>query len=106
MNILINIPEDIDIGHLGKSECFNFKLKDKINDYYYSIEKEFFNRTTSYIISKNGAKKLLEYVNNIITRPADDLLSNYFIKNDNFNVYVPKKYLFTQHDNDSIINDI
>jgi GR25 family glycosyltransferase involved in LPS biosynthesis len=59
--IFNNLPEKFDILHVAKSDWYPFILKEKINKYFYSIEKRFFNRLTAYIVSKSGALKLLMY---------------------------------------------
>ncbi len=106
--LLDNIPQNYDILHIAKSECYNFIRKDKVNEYYYTIEKRFFNGTTSYIVSKNGANKLLRLTENCINIPADDLLSNNFLMG-NIDVFVPERYVFYEPENTEstikIIND-
>jgi len=51
-----------------------------VNTSFFNIEKRFFNHTTAYVVSKEGARKLLMYTDGHINVPADDLLSNSFIK--------------------------
>jgi GR25 family glycosyltransferase involved in LPS biosynthesis len=100
-NTLNNLPNDFDLLHLAVSDCctnlINFKKKEKINSVFYSIYNQFFNRGTAYIVSKNGATKLLNYTNNFINMPADDLLSNTFNNTNNFNLYVPENPLFSHN---------
>ena len=43
----------------------------KVNEYWYSVVKQYFNRTTAYIISKKGAQKIIDYTNNKITITND-----------------------------------
>ena len=101
---LNNIPEDADLCHIAKSDSFAFIKKFKINDFYYDIHHQFFNRTTAYIITKSGARKLLNYYENFINLPSDDLIYN--CSKNNFNLYVPKNYLFEEDsNNDSIIKN-
>jgi len=104
---LLNIPDNFDICHLGESTYYPFQKNDKINDLFYNIHKKCFNNTTSYIISKNGAHKIIQHTNNYINMPADDILSimNYF-SIYNFNVCVPDKYIFHQYKCNSVINSI
>ena len=102
-NTLNNLPNIFDICHISLSDWYPFNKTDKENNYFYNIEKKFFNRTTSYIISKEGALKLLKYSNNYINIPSDDLVCNSFINNDDFKLYVPQNYLFKENiDNISI----
>ena len=101
---LNNIPEDADLCHIAKSDCFPFIKKNKINYFYYDIHHNFFNRTTAYIITKSGARKLLNYYENFINLPSDDLIYN--CSKNNFNLYVPKNYLFKENSNNySIIKN-
>jgi GR25 family glycosyltransferase involved in LPS biosynthesis len=104
---LLNIPDNFDICHLGESTYYPFHKNNKINDLFYNIHKKSFNNLTSYIISKNGSYKIIQYTNNYINIPADDILSimNYF-SIYNFNVCVPDKYIFHQYNCKSIINSI
>jgi len=103
---LLNIPDNFDICHLGESTYLPFHKKDKINDLYYNIHKHSFNNLTSYIVSKKGACKIIQYINNYINIPADDVLSIMHYIFDNFNVNVPNKYIFNQYKCKSIINSI
>jgi len=98
-SVLNKIPEDYDVCHIGMSDWYPFILKDKINDYFYTCEKHFFNRTTSYIVSKKGAHLLLNKYMGQIVLPADDLLSTTFLNDNNFKFYVPEKYLFHEPTN-------
>jgi GR25 family glycosyltransferase involved in LPS biosynthesis len=104
---LLNIPDNYDVCHIGESTYYPFQKNDKINHLFYNIHKKCFNNLTSYIISKNGAHKIIQYTNNYINMPADDILSimNYFYIY-NFNVCVPDKYMFHQYKCKSIINSI
>jgi GT2 family glycosyltransferase/GR25 family glycosyltransferase involved in LPS biosynthesis len=71
---LENLPEtEFDICQLYTTT--NFQNKNKINDYFYEVGNRGFNMACSLIISKNGAKKILTYLNNTINIPADDVLS-------------------------------
>ena len=106
-NTLNNLPEDFDLCHIGESDYYPFLQKKKINEYFYTIHKRFFNRLTSYIVSKKGALKIINYVNNFINIPADDIIYNISTYTKDFNLYVPKKYLFNVPKNiESISNNI
>jgi GR25 family glycosyltransferase involved in LPS biosynthesis len=99
-----NLPENFDFIHLDKSEYNEFEKTNKENEYYYNIKKKFFNRTSSYIISKSGAAKYVSFVKNNICRPPDDSFSNLFIFK-NFKVLVPNEWLFilSEHSKNSTI---
>jgi glycosyl transferase family 25 len=97
-NILNNLPSDFDLLHLSKAEWYPFVKIKNINEYFYIPLKQFFNRTTGYIVSKKGANKLLKYTNGYICVPADDLLSSIYMNTD-FNLYVPENYLFMEREN-------
>lgn len=101
------IPKNFDAVHLGVSDHFPFQKKESLNNYFYIPEKLFFNRLTSYIITKTGAKKLLDMTLNFINIPADDLLSITYVNTD-FNLNVPNIWFFS-HNNEqfsSIIDKI
>jgi len=95
---LVNIPSDFDMCHVSKSDWYNFVLSDKVNEMWNTIHKQYFNRLTAYIISKSGAKKILDYVKDTINIPADDLLSNMHLE-DKLKVYVPSRYIFHEPKN-------
>ena len=95
---LVSIPSDFDVCHVSKSDWNPFILNNKINEFWNTIHKEYFNRTTCYIVSKNGAEKILHYTKDSINIPADDLLSCMHIE-DRLNVYVPSKYIFHEPPN-------
>jgi GR25 family glycosyltransferase involved in LPS biosynthesis len=96
--LLENIPEDTDMCHLAKSDWFPFKKTTSVNNYFSECKKEYFNRTTAYIISKRGGQKILDYAKDHIDIPADDLLSNMY-NTDMLRVYVPAKYIFHESEN-------
>jgi GR25 family glycosyltransferase involved in LPS biosynthesis len=97
-NCLINIPSDFDVCHISKSDWYNFIFNNKINEFWNTIHKEYFNRLTGYVVSKNGAEKILHYTKDSINIPADDLLSHMHIE-DKLQVYVPSKYIFHEPQN-------
>ena len=106
-NLLNNIPVDADYCHLALSDWYPFILTEPSNEYFYKCKKTFFNRTTAYIISLNGAKKIINYIGNEINLPIDDLINTIYRTTLDFNVYVPKTYYFKEQDNtESIIKDI
>lgn len=100
-NTLTNIPNNFDVLHISKSDWYPFEKEDdgKINDIFYKPKKNFFNRTTGYIISKKGCEKLLSVIKgNIISIPSDDLLSNTYIRNNDFRLYFSERYVFRERD--------
>ena len=97
-NCLVNIPSELDVCHVAKSDWYKFILNNKINNHWNTIHKQYFNRLTAYITSKEGAKKILQYYINFINIPCDDLLSDMHLCNK-LNVYVPDKYIFHEPEN-------
>lgn len=90
---LTNIPNEIDMCHIAKADWYSFIKQNKINDIWFTVAKQYFNRLTAYIVSKEGATKILQHVTNCIHVPCDDLLSNMHLAN-RLSVYVPDKYIF------------
>ena len=88
----------MDVCHVAKSDWYKFILNNKINEFWNTIHKQYFNRLTAYITSKEGATKILHYTKDSINIPADDLLSCMHIE-DRLNVYVPSKYIFHEPPN-------
>jgi len=95
---LYSIPSDIDMCHIAKSDWYPFVLYNNVNEMWYDVNKSYFNRLTAYIVSKNGAQKILDYAKDHIDVPADDILSNMF-NNNKLRVYVPSKYIFHEPEN-------
>jgi GR25 family glycosyltransferase involved in LPS biosynthesis len=95
-----------DICHLFSSEWFAFNKITQVNSHFWIPERRFFNHTGAYIVTKQGAKKLLNAVYPCIGLPADDLLSNTYIFTNNFRVIVPYKTLVTSKGFKSSINNI
>lgn len=74
---LANLPSTFDMAFLNsESKWYPVTPTTPINDYYSNIERQFFNASVSYVISKAGAAKLLAYTRHDVTRPPDDLVSN------------------------------
>jgi GR25 family glycosyltransferase involved in LPS biosynthesis len=94
LNILRELPLDFEVAHVAYSEWYPFVKTDPVNRSYFNIEKKFFNHTTAYVVSKAGARKLLDYIDTNINIPADDLLSNSFIQGK-IQVIVPESPIFT-----------
>jgi len=80
ISVLHNLPETFDIIQLGSSEWYPYVKTSSVNNHFFNIEQKFFNHTTAYVVSKAGAKKLLDITNGHVNVPADDLLSNAFIR--------------------------
>jgi len=95
---LKHLPDDFDLCHIAMSDWYPFIKQNNINEYWYDVKKQYFNRLTAYIISKKGAHKIIDYINNWINVPADDLLSNMHLQ-DKLQVFVPDKYHFMEHPN-------
>lgn len=105
--ILQHLPDDVDMCHLAKSDWYPFQKTGSVNDCFDECAKTYFNRTTAYIISKKGAEKVLDYTNNHINVPSDDLYCTIYRETSDFRFYVPKEYLFKEQDNiTSTIADI
>lgn len=74
---LANLPREYDMAYLNsESKWYPVEISTPINEYYNNVLRRHFNASVSYIISKQGAAKLLAYVRHDITRAPDDLLSN------------------------------
>jgi GR25 family glycosyltransferase involved in LPS biosynthesis len=106
---LLNLPKQYDVCHIGLSDWYPFIKTEKINAFFYRPYKRFFNRLTAYVVSKRGAKKMTEYSNGFINYPADDLLSEIYLRTNDFDLYVPETYLFQERENNhsiiGIVND-
>ena len=98
-NLLMHIPADADICHLAKSDWNPFVLKKRVNAYFYECEKDFFNRTTAYLISWKGAQKVLNYAKNSINVPIDDLFNMIYRLTPEFRFYVPAQPFFQEQAN-------
>jgi GR25 family glycosyltransferase involved in LPS biosynthesis len=78
-----------------------------VNLYFYECEKQYFNNTTAYLISNKGAKKIMDYINNSINVPIDDLFNMMYRLTPDFRFYVPGDYFFKEQANVlSTIQDI
>jgi hypothetical protein len=98
---LENLPESFDFIHLDMSDAYEFEKTIKENNYFYNVKKQFFNRASSYIISKIGASKYVSYVKHNICRPPDDSFSNLFLFK-HFKVLIPNQWLFTLSEHSKI----
>lgn len=104
--LLQHLPADMDMCHLAKSDWYPFVRTNQVNAYFFECEKLFFNKTTAYIVSTKGAKKILTYAPCSINVPIDDLYNMIYRLTD-FRFYVPLTYFFKEQDNiSSSIKDI
>lgn len=98
-NVINNVPENYDLCHLGDSYFRPFYKKNKINDYFYDIYTYPINNAHAYLISINGAKKILDYCKDTITQPPDTLIASCLQFVENFTFYIPENPLFIQKQN-------
>lgn len=106
--ILCNLPPHFDIAHLSTSIWNGLVKFQRVNDFFYTPRRDYFNCAASYIVSKSGAKKLLSFANDSIFCPPDDLLSNTFLFTNDFNVIIPERPVFGMGLNNivSVVNGI
>ena len=103
-----HIPDisGFDICHIFYSEWYEFNEISRVNEYYFVPERRFFNRTGAYIVTKEGAKKLLARHKGFVNLPPDDLLSNTYIFDKSFRVIVSNHRLFEPTFAESVIDKI
>jgi len=97
-NLLLHLPEDMDFCHLAYSQWYPFLLTKQRNDYFYECEKRFFNGCVAYVVSKKGAKKILDYIGNEFNMPIDDFINTIYRTQPDFKFYVPKTFFFKEQD--------
>ena len=100
--LLSNLPPEFDIAHLATSIWNGFVKNQKVNDLFYTPVADYFNCAAAYIVSKSGAQKLLNFANDSIFCPPDDLLSNAFLFTNNFKVIIPERPVFGMGANNEI----
>ena len=83
-----------DLCHIFQSEWYDFNKITQISNNFWIPERRFFNNTGAYIITKTGAKKLLQFSQPEMGLPSDDLISNFYLNSNDFNFIVPSKHLF------------
>jgi len=98
-NTLCDIPETFDCCLIAKSDWYPFIKINTVNNYFYTCKKQYFNRLTTYIVSKMGANKLIHHANNCINIPSNDLLCDIYLNTPDFTVYVAESYLFHEPEN-------
>lgn len=95
--ILLNhVPADADLCHLALSDCFPFIKTTQTNEHFFECKKQYFNRTTAYLITKKGARKIIDFTNNSINLPSDDLFGHMHRTVPDFRFYVPREYYFKE----------
>ena len=101
LQYLKNLPHEYDVCHICLSDWYPIVRLDKINNYFHNIPKDrYFNRATAYILSKTGAKKLLDYSNGFVNVTPDDLLCGIHIYSKlNCKFYASDQYLFKELEN-------
>ena len=96
------MPENYDVCYLNndeKNENENknknkFKIIEQKTVVYYTVKKYFFTGMQNYIISKNGAKKVINYLKNNIIYSSEELFYNCYENIEDFNFYISKDILF------------
>lgn len=101
-HLLENLPLNFDIIHLATSIWNPLKKDERVDDNFYTIERDFFNCAAAYIVSRGGADKLLKFTYDTVFCPPDDLMSNAFLFTNNFRVLVPDRPVFAMGENNNI----
>jgi GR25 family glycosyltransferase involved in LPS biosynthesis len=105
--VLENIPSDFDFCNTNISIWYPFKKDKQVNKYFYTIEKNYFSGMTSYLISKSGARKLLNFAGNNIDIPSDDMVCKLHRYTTNFIFYIPEEpIIYERPDTVSVINKL
>jgi len=105
--LMNHLPDDTDMCHLAQSDWYPFIKTDRVNAHFFECVKSYFNRTTAYIMSKKGAKKVLLYLENQLNTPIDDIFNRIYRLTPDFRFYVPCDYFFKEQNNiDSTIKAI
>jgi len=92
LNHLFYLPENYDVCYISDSNKNKFKLVEKENNVYYKVKKYFFWGSNSYIISKEGIKKILHYLDNKIKCQIEELFYEVYNETTNFNFYSTINY--------------
>lgn len=93
--VLQHIPSDFDIVRTTPSQWYPFAKVGHINPHIYTYKKQYTNHTTSYVISKSGALKMVTYLGGFLNVPSDDAYSNLYIYHDNVKSYASDPLLFS-----------
>ena len=89
-NHMLYIPENYDICQLYENPKYKFRLINQHNSFYYNIKKYYFDHSGVSFISKKGATKILQYINNYIPYNSNNLIYECYENIENFNLYVTK----------------
>jgi hypothetical protein len=92
-NHLNHLPENYDLCYLGNDNN-KFKIISQKTLIYYKVKKYFFRGNKNYIISKNGAQKIINYLKNNVVYSSEELFYNCYENIEEFNFYVSKNKLF------------
>lgn len=101
-----NLPQAFDICRINASEWYPYIPREQITSHFATYEKRYSNHTTAYIVSKEGAAKLLLFMAHEISVPADDLISNANLQMPGFRSYVSTPILFQETGDPSLIGKI
>jgi len=94
---ITHLPEDYDLIYVNSESKYLPVERDLYGwrDVRFSkIIKRFFNCSVSYIISKQGARKLLINSRSTVSKPSDDFLSNAFV-DGTIDVLMTNQWMFT-----------
>ena len=100
-NCLKNAPEDFDVLMLGYLDASNpvlylihsilnhlkYNVMKEVNDYI--IKPQCFFQTHAYVVSKNGAKRLIELIDGYIYQHIDFTINSFYLK-DQLKIYAVK----------------
>jgi len=98
LDVLKQLPPSFDVCQLCHSTWYPYEKTSRVNKSFYNIVKKYFNYAAAYVITKEGAQKILNYLDGHVNVPADDLLSNMFIENK-IEIIIPEEPLFTMNSN-------
>jgi GR25 family glycosyltransferase involved in LPS biosynthesis len=101
---MIFLPDFYDVCYLGDHLSNPVKIVDQKNIYYYIVKKYFFKCNSCYIISKRGAKKIIEYSTILFNQKNilpnfHDLFYECYDKIEDFSFYSVQKSLFSKEEN-------
>jgi len=90
--LMKNIPDNFDLLFLNSNLFMNNYLKlSNVNDYFY--EPFLISEKIGYVISLNGAKKILNNINKIYYHLDFQICINHLFNNKKLNIISSKKYL-------------
>ena len=99
LNHLNYLPENYDVCYIEDNNDNNnnnnkFIIINQKNMIYYEVKKYFFRGIKNYIISKNGAIKIYDYLKNNFIYSSDELFYYCYENIKDFNFYISKNKLF------------